>query len=250
MTSKTVEVPTPDGAADAFVAFPEGGGSHPGVLFYMDAIGLRPVLHEMAERLAGHGYYVLVPNVFYRHGPAPVLEVPDLRSAEAREAFVGRVMPLVNAHTPERAVRDAAAYLDFLTAQPEVRPGPVGVTGYCMGGVLAVRTAAARPGQVAAAAAFHPGPLVTDGPDGPHRLAPRITAELHVGHAAHDDSARPEILGELDRSLDAAGIRYTDEVYPDTVHGFTMSDTAAFSPAASERHWDRLLDLFGRNLSP
>ncbi|WP_158890125.1 dienelactone hydrolase family protein [Amycolatopsis anabasis] len=250
MPTTMVEVPTPDGTADAFAAFPDGGGPHPGVLFYMDAIGLRPVLYEMAEKLAGHGYYVLLPNVFYRHGPAPVVEVGDLSTAAGREAFFGRLAPLFAELTVERAVRDAAAYLDFLAARPEVRPGPVGVTGYCLGGVLAVRTAAVRPEQVAAVASFHPGPLVTDEPDSPHKLAPRLTAELYFGLAEHDDHMPPESISRLNKAMDAAGVRRTSEVYPDTVHGFTMSDTAAFDAAGLERHWDGLLGLFSRALPP
>ncbi|MFD9904651.1 dienelactone hydrolase family protein [Streptomyces sp. NPDC059063] len=250
MPTRTVAIPTPDGTADAFVAVPEGAGDHPAVLLYMDAFGLRPVIEEMAERLAANGYYVLAPNVLYRHGKAPVIELPDLTVPEEREAFFARFMPLLEAHTPRRAAVDAEAYLAFLAEQPEVRSGPIGVTGYCMGGVLAVRAAAAHPERVAAAAAFHPGPLVTDAPDSPHRLVPHLAAELHVGLAEQDDSMPPEAIAELTRALDAAGVRHTSEIYPDTVHGFTMSDTAAFSPTARDRHWDRLLSLFARTLKP
>ncbi|MGW2598830.1 dienelactone hydrolase family protein [Streptomyces klenkii] len=246
MLTKTAEIPTPDGTADAYVAVPDGDGSHPGVLLYMDAFGLRPVIHEMARKLAGHGYYVLAPNVFYRRGPAPVLGVPDLSSPEARQEFFARLMPMVDELTAERTARDADAYLGFLATQPEVRPGPVALTGYCMGAVLAFRTTAAHPDRVAAAACFHPGPLVTDTPDSPHLLAPRLTAELHFGLAERDDSMPTDAVTELNAALDAAGVRHTSEIYPGTVHGFTMSDTAAFDPAGLERHWDRLLSLLDR----
>ncbi|MEV5240416.1 dienelactone hydrolase family protein [Streptomyces cinnamoneus] len=249
MPSRMLDVPTPDGTADAFLAVPDGGGSHPGVLLYMDAIGLRPMLREMAEQLAAHGYCVLVPNVFYRNGRPPVVELPDLLDAENRAAFVARIMPLLDEHTPQRALSDAQAYLDFLTARPEVRPGPVGAVGYCMGAALALRTAATHPGQVAAVAGFHPGSLATDAPDSPHLLAPKVTAEVHFGIAEHDESMPPEAVARLSAALDEAGVRNSCEVYPGTLHGFTMADTAVFNQAGLDRHWDRLLNLLGRTLS-
>ncbi|MCP3766047.1 MULTISPECIES: dienelactone hydrolase family protein [unclassified Streptomyces] len=242
MPTKTLRIPTADGQADAFAAFPDRGEQHPGILMYSDGFGIRPVLREMARELAGHGYYVLVPNLFYRHGPAPVIELPEHIGEKARSSVFARLMPLIEAHTPERVLRDADAYLRFLTTQPEVGAGPVAVTGYCIGGLLAVRTAAAHPGQVAAVAGFH-GPVGADGPD----LLSRLTAQVHLGHAEGDMT--PETFGELNRALDAAGVGYTSEIYPGTLHGFTMSDTDAFDPAALQRHWDRLLPLLGRTLA-
>ncbi|MFE0905944.1 dienelactone hydrolase family protein [Streptomyces rochei] len=242
MPTKTLQIPTADGQADAFAAFPDHGEQHPGVLMYADGFGIRPVLREMARELAGHGYYVLVPNLFYRHGPAPVIELPEHIGEEARPAVFAQLMPLIEAHTPERVLSDADAYLRFLTAQPEVSAGPVAVTGYCIGGLLATRTAAAHPGQVAALAAFH-GPVGVDGPDSLSKL----TADVHFGHAESD--LTPEALGELNKALDAAGVGYTSEIYSGTVHGFTMSDTDAFNPAALQLHWDRLLPLLGRTLT-
>ncbi|MEU2925849.1 dienelactone hydrolase family protein [Streptomyces sp. NPDC007251] len=241
MPTKSLHISTADGQADAFAAFPDGGGRHPGVLMYADGFGVRPVLRQMAQELAGHGYYVLVPNLFYRHGPAPVIELPEHIAEEARPQVMAQLMPLIEAHTAERVLRDADAYLRFLTTQPEAGPGPVAVTGYCIGGLLAVRTAAAHPGQVAAVAAFH-GPVGADGPD----LLSKLTAEVHFGHAEGD--LTPEALGELNQALDAAGVGYTSEIYPGTTHGFTMSDTDAFNPAALQRHWDRLLSLLDRTL--
>ncbi|GAA0395301.1 dienelactone hydrolase family protein [Streptomyces luteireticuli] len=242
MPTTMLQIPTADGEADAFAAFPDGGGRHPGVLMYADGFGIRPVLREMARELAGHGYYVLVPNLFYRHGPAPVIELPEYIGEEARPAVFAQLMPLIETHTTERVLSDAEAYLKFLTAQPEVSAGPVAVTGYCIGGLLATRTAAAHPGRVAALAAFH-GPVGVDGPDSLSKL----TAEVHFGHAEND--LTPETLGGLNQALDAAGVGYTSEIYPGTVHGFTMSDTDAFNPAALQRHWDRLLPLLGRTLA-
>ncbi|MEU3839300.1 dienelactone hydrolase family protein [Streptomyces sp. NPDC028635] len=236
MPTKTLRIPTPDGQADAFAAFPEGGGRHPGVLMYADGFGIRPVLREMARELAGHGYYVLVPNSYYRHGPAPLIELPEYIGEEARPAVFAQLMPLIEAHTAERVLSDADAYLRFLTTRPEVGTGPVAVTGYCIGGLYAMRTAAAHPEQVAAVAAFH-APVGADGVG----LFSRLTARVHLGHAEGDMT--PEALGELNQALDAAGVGYTSEIYPGTVHGFTMSDTDAFSACGLKRHWERLLPL-------
>ncbi|MEU2588529.1 dienelactone hydrolase family protein [Streptomyces avermitilis] len=246
MPTKMLHIPTADGQADAFAAFPDRGERHPGVLMYADGFGIRPALREMARELAGHGYYVLVPNLFYRHGPAPVIELPEHIGEEARPAVLAQLMPLIEAHTAERVLSDADAYLRFLTTQPEAGAGPVAVTGYCIGGLLAMRTAAAHPGQVAAVAAFH-GPVGADGPDGLHRLLSTLTAQVYLGHAETDMT--PEALGELNQALDAAGVGYTSEIYPGTVHGFTMADTDAFNAAALQRHWDRLLPLLGRTLA-
>ncbi|MCC0094389.1 dienelactone hydrolase family protein [Streptomyces flavotricini] len=245
--TSTLQIPTMDGQADAFAAFPGDGERHPGVLLYMDAFGLRPELEAKARELAGHGYYVLVPNVYYRHRPAPVIELPEHITAEDRPALFGRLMPLIEAHTTERALRDADAYLRFLTAQPEVGAGPVAAIGYCMGAVLAMRTATAHPDRVAAVAGFHPAPLVTDAPDSAHRLVPKLTAEVHLGLAEND--MRPEAVDELSRALDAAGVGHAIELYAGTVHGFTMSDTAAFDASALQRHWERLLPLLSRTLT-
>jgi carboxymethylenebutenolidase len=242
MPSKMLHIPTADGQADAFAAFPDGGERHPGVLMYADGFGIRPVLREMARELAGHGYYVLVPNLFYRHGPAPVIELPEHIGEVDRPAVFAQLMPLIEAHTAERVLSDAVAYLRFLAAQPEASAGPVAVTGYCLGGLLAMRTAAAHPGQVAAVAAFH-APVGADGPDSLSRL----TAQVHLGHAEGDMT--PEALGELNQALDASGASYTSEIHPGTIHGFTMSDTDAFNSAALQRHWDRLLPLLDRALA-
>lgn len=242
MPTKTLQIPTADGHADAFAAFPDGGGRHPGVLMYADGFGIRPVLRDMARELAGHGYYVLVPHLLYRHGPAPVVELPAHIGEGDRPAVFARLMPLIEAHTAERVLSDADAYLGFLAAQPEVGAGPVAVTGYCIGGLYAVRTAAAHPGQVAAVAAFH-GPVGVDGPD----LFSRITAQVHLGHAEGD--VTPEAFDGLNQVLDAAGVDHTSEIYPGTVHGFTMSDTDAFSASGLKRHWDRLIPLLDRTLA-
>ncbi|MEV0495368.1 dienelactone hydrolase family protein [Streptomyces atratus] len=243
-----VNIPTPDGVADAYLAHPDDGGRHAAVLLYMDAFGLRPHLKKMADRLAGAGYTVLVPNVFYRHGRAPVVELPDFIDPAQRPELFQRIVPLVRSLTPEPAMRDADAYLRWLAACPQVTDGPVGITGYCMGAALALRTAGTYPDRVAAIAGFHGGHLAPDTPDSPHVLADRITAEVYFGHADQDQAMPPEQIDRLEKALTAAGVRHHGEVYPGTHHGYTQADTAAYNPDAAERHWTALLDLLARTL--
>ncbi len=244
----TVDIPTADGTADAFLAAPEGNGRHPGVLLYMDAFGPRPRLEEMAAHIAAHGYVVLVPHVFYRQGRAPLIDTAALMNPEARGRLFETLSPWMRELTPERAMSDADAYLDFLAAHDQVDEGPVGTIGYCMGGALALRTAAHRPERVAAAAAFHPARLATDAPDSPHLLVDRLRAEVYVASADRDKGMPPEQQERLDAALTEAGVTHACEQYDGATHGFTMSDTAVYDEAATERHWQALLPLLERTL--
>ncbi|WP_327312230.1 dienelactone hydrolase family protein [Streptomyces sp. NBC_01235] len=241
-----VDIPTEDGIADAYLAHPGDETPRPGVLLYQDAFGLRPHLKAMADRLAGAGYAVLVPNVFYRHGRAPVVELPEFIDPVARPEIFGSLMPFVQSLTNDLAVRDAAAYLRWLEESPLVADGPVALTGYCMGARLALLTAGAHPERVAAAAGFHGARLATDAPDSPHLVAGRVTAELYFGHADNDHSMPPEQIQLLEDTLTAAGVRHTCEVYEGAHHGYTQADTSAYGEEAAERHWAALLDLLKR----
>ena len=245
MTS-TVEITTPDGVADAYLARP-GDRPSPGVLFIMDAFGLRPTIGEMLDRIAADGYVVLAPNVFYRAGPAPVLAPPDLTDPEQRAGFFQLLRPLIDQLTPERLASDGTAYLDYLAAV--AAPGPVAITGYCMGARLGWRLAAANPDRVAALAGFHAGGLVTDAPDSPHRSAADLSAELYFGFADQDPSMTAEQIATLERTLDQAGGHYRSEVYAGAQHGYTMADTAAYDEAARERHFRELKAILGRALA-
>ncbi|MER5689894.1 dienelactone hydrolase family protein [Streptomyces sp. NPDC002205] len=244
----SVDIPTQDGVADAYLTHPDNSSPHPAVLLYMDAFGLRPHLKKMADRLARAGYTVLAPNVFYRHGRAPVVELPDVIDPVRRPEIFERLGPIMNSLTPDLAMRDADAYLRWLTACPLTTDGPVGITGYCMGARLALRTAGTYPERVAAVAGFHGGRLATDSPDSPHLLADRITAELYFGHADQDPSLPPEQVNRLDEALTAAGVRHHSEIYPGAHHGFTQADTAAYDSTADKRHWTALLALLDRAL--
>jgi carboxymethylenebutenolidase len=241
----TVDITTPDGVADAYLVRPEGR-SRPEVLLIMDAYGLRPVIEEMADRIAGDGYVVLAPNVFYRAGRSPVAPMPDLTDADQRTRFFERIRPLMEQLTPERLAADGGAYLDYLAEVAS--PGLVAITGYCMGGRVGWRIAAAHPDRVAALAAFHPGGLVTDAPESPHRSAADLKAELYFGFADQDPSMTAEQIATLERTLDDVGARYRAEVYEGAQHGYTMSDTPAYDDAASERHFLELRALLERTL--
>lgn len=244
----TIDVPTDDGTADAILAAPVAKGPYPGVLLYMDAFGLRPRLQEMAERLAGDGYVVLVPNVFYRSGRAPLIDLDGLADPENRGSLFAALRPMMQALTPDRVMRDADAYLACLTGDDRTG-ATVGTTGYCMGGALSLRTAARSPATVLAAASFHGARLATDDAASPHLLADQIRAEVYVAHADHDKSMPPDQQRRLEDALTTAGVRHRTELYDGAPHGFTMSDTPAYDEAATERHWKNLLDLFGRNLT-
>ncbi|WP_328656040.1 dienelactone hydrolase family protein [Streptomyces sp. NBC_00334] len=243
-----VDVPTEDGTADAYLTHPDDGKPHPAVLFYMDAFGLRPRLREMADRLAGAGYTVLVPNVFYRSGRAPVVELPGFIDPEARPEIFQHLGPIMKSLTPDRAVRDAGAYLEWLARTPAAADGPVAVTGYCMGAALALRTAGAYPDRVAAVAGFHGGNLATEGPQSPHLVAEGITAEAYFGHADHDPGMPAAQQERLEAALTAAGVTHHCEVYAGARHGYTQADTSAYDEKATERHWEALLALLGRTM--
>ena len=245
MKGSPVEVNAPDGTADAYLARPDHA-PHPGILFIMDAYGLRPTIEEMADRIAADGYVVLAPNVFYRAGRSPVLPLPDPTDPDQRRSFFQAVRPFIEQLTPERIVADGAAYLDYL--REVASPGPVAITGYCMGGRAAWRIAAAYPDRVAALAAFHAGGLATDAPESPHRSAGRLKAELYFGFADQDPSMTAEQIATLERTLQQVGARYRSEVYEGARHGYTMADGAVYDEAAGERHFRELRYLLDRTL--
>ena len=241
-----VDVSTADGTADSYLTHPAEGGPHPAVLLYMDAFGLRPQLRRMADRLAGAGYTVLVPNVFYRNGRAPVVELPEFIDPSARPDLFQQLGPAFQELTPERAMRDADHYLRWLADCPAAAGGPVALTGYCMGAALALRTAGAYPDRVAATAGFHGAHLATDDPQSPHLVAGAITAEVYFAHADQDQGMPAEQQKRLAAALTAAGVRHRCEVYAGAHHGYTQADTTAYDAEATERHWAALLDLLRR----
>ena len=240
-----IDVPTPDGVADCYLTNPVDERTHPGVLFMIDAIGLRPRIEEMADRIAAEGYVVLAPNVFYRGGRAPLWETPVLDDPESRGRFFQSLGPLMGALTPAAIASDGGAYLDKLG---ELTDGPVGITGYCFGGWLGWTIAATYPERVAALGGFHTGRMVTDEPDSAHLLAPRVRAEVYWGHADQDQSMTARSIATLDQAMDDAGVRHRTELYDGAQHGYTMSDMGAYDEAAAERHFAALFALLERTL--
>ncbi len=241
----TIEIPTPGGVAEAHLARPDDR-VHPGVLLYMDAIGLRPRIAEMADRIASWGYVVLAPNVFHRDGRvAELAPSADLTVPANRDAFFAGAMGRVRGLTRELSDPDARIWVAALL---EHARAPVGVVGYCMGARLAVRTAGLLPDTVAAVGGFHGGGLVTDDPGSPHRMIAGSRAAYCFGHADHDRSMPPEAVATLGATLAAAGVEHTNVVYTGATHGFTMADTAAYDEASTERHFLALAELFGRTL--
>jgi carboxymethylenebutenolidase len=241
-----VAIPTPDGEARAFFFQRQGAGPWPAVIFYMDAPAIRPALFEMCERLAGHGYAVLLPDMFWRAGPYEPIDIKAVFGDEAaRRAIFGKLMGSTD---PERAMRDTGAFLGWLAARPEVKGGKIGVTGYCMGAGIALRAAGTYPERIAAAGGFHGGRLATDEPDSPHRLAPKIKAKVYVGGADEDAGFPPEQADRLREALTAAGVENTVEIYSGARHGYAPPDMPVYNEAAAERHWRELLKLLSETL--
>ncbi len=236
-----IEIALPDGTAEAYLT-----GSGPGVLFFIDAIGLRPQIAQMADRIAGAGYTVLAPNTLYRSGTAEETSPDgDLTAPGAREAFFEQVGPRLGALTPGAMRSDIPHYLAALREQ--CTGDEVGVVGYCMGARLAMRAANLDPGVVAAAC-FHGGGLVTDDPDSPHAGLPGARAEFVLGHADQDRSMTPEAVERLGQALAEAGLTATNEIYPGSPHGYTMNDTSTYDEAGAERSFGELRALLGRTL--
>jgi carboxymethylenebutenolidase len=239
-----VEIKTPDGTCDAAFVHPKSG-SHPGVLIWPDAFGLRPAMRDFAKRLAADGYSVLVPNPFYRVSKAPFTDASNFNFGNAADmAKLRPLMASVNAAgNPEK---DATAYVAFLDSRKEVNKAKkIGTQGYCMGGPLVVRTAAAVPDRIGAGASFHGGGLVTDKPDSPHLLAPKIKARMYFGIASNDDSRQPDAKDKLKEAFPAAEI----EVYS-SLHGWCVPDmplqngSPIYNKPDAERAWAKLLELY------
>lgn len=244
MPTITDQIPTPDGRCPVMLAVPEGDGPWPGVVMYPDAGGARPAIAGMASRLAGLGYAVLVPDVYYREGDwAPF----DMAGVFADEAERRRLFAMMKAVTPSVMESDARVFSDYLAGRPEVAGERFGLTGYCMGGRTSLVVAGRVAHRVAAALSFHGGGLVSDDPDSPHLLADRIEAAVYIGAAENDPTYTPAQSEILDSALTAAGVEHVIEWYP-AAHGFAVPDNAPYDPAAAERHWQATEDFLAAHL--
>ena len=241
VTGQDVTVRTPDGEADCYFTHP-ATGQHAGVIVWPDILGLRPAHRTMGDRLAGSGYAVLVANPYYRQARAPVVpEGASFRDAATRET----VMPLYQSLSPQGNVTDAKAFVEFLDAQPAVDTArKIGTTGYCMGGPMTMRTAAAVPDRIGAGASFHGGGLATDDDSSPHLLVPDMRASFLFAIAENDDERDPDAKVKLREAFDAANLNAEIEVYAGALHGWCPPDSAVYHEEQAERAWARLLVLF------
>jgi len=240
MQKKNLRIKTADGTAQAGLF---GAGAKAGVILYMDAFGPRPALDEMAERLAGEGYAVLVPDLFYRNAPYGPF---DAKTAFAQEKSKQALMAIVGGTTQAMTIRDSGAFLDALFAEGVT--GPIGTVGYCMGGARALNAAAGYPERIKAAASFHGGNLASDAPDSPHRRAGDIKARVYVGTAGVDRSFPPEQSARLAEALRAAEVDHILENYVGMAHGWCVPDHGVFDAAGAKRHWKRLTAFFAETL--
>ncbi len=245
MTHTTISIKTDDGSAPAHVFRPESVGPHPAALIFMDGIGMRPALYSIGERLAAHGYHALMPDMFYRMGPYEAPNAVALFSnPEAGKAWWGKVVAVASA---DAMMRDTRAYLAHFQAQSDVIQGKVGVTGYCMGGRLAIVAAETYPDVVVAAAAYHPGGLVVDAPDSPHKHVDKIKGQIFVGAAKEDAHMNADQQQTLRDAFAAAHV-VAEVVQFNAKHGWVPGDTPIHDAAETEHHYETLFALFDRML--
>jgi carboxymethylenebutenolidase len=242
MIEKELDIPTADGAMNTFIVHPDEGGPHPVVLFYMDAHGWRDELRDMARRLASVGYYVVLPNLYYRRSRDFWLKA---RTPEA----MAPMFELMHSLSNPLMVRDTEAMIRFVDAQPEANAGRIGATGYCMSGPFVFAAAAAFPQRIQAIAAFHPAQMVTQEEDSPHRITDRIRCETYIACAETDKWAPPETIARLEEAMKDGRMRYRLEWYPGAEHGFVFPRREGiYHRPSAERHWERLFALFDRTL--
>jgi carboxymethylenebutenolidase len=255
--AKDVVIATADGSCDAAFFHP-AAGRHPGVLIWTDAFGLRPTFRDLGRRLAAQGYAVLVPNPFYRLAKAPVYTEAEVTAFDFQNpAHMAKLKQFVGSPSAAGAAEaDAKAFTAFLDAQPQVNPArKLGTQGYCMGGPLVLRSAAAVADRIGAGASFHGGGLVTDKPDSPHLLAPKIKARLYIAIASSDDQRQPDAKDKLREAFAAAKVNAEIEVYAAARHGWCVADMPLqngqpiYSKADAERAWSKLTGLYQTSLA-
>lgn len=243
MPKKDIAIATPEGTCRAGLFSPTGQDTKAGVILYMDIYGVRPALHSMAERLAGEGYWVLVPDLYYRQGEFPPF---DAKTAMVQEDTARQLRGLMGQTSQAMTQKDGESFIKALTDAGAT--GRIGTTGYCMGGPRALNAAAAYPDRIAAAASFHGGNLAADAPDSPHRNAASIKARVYVGCAGVDGSFPPEQSAILAETLRTAKVDHIIENYADMAHGWAVPDNRVFNEAGAERHWNRLTTLYRETL--
>jgi carboxymethylenebutenolidase len=246
MPRAEVTIKTRDGNCPASVFTPANGkGPWPAVIFYMDGLGIRPVMWEMGQHLADGGYLVLQPDLYYRFGSYPP-KVPS--EILGKPEGMQELMKWVNSLDRDRKVSDSAAFIEFLSSRPDVKGTKFGSTGYCMGGNASLTAAGAFPGRFAAVASFHGGNLAADKPDSPHQFVKNITGRVYAAGAIEDASFPEEQKVRLEKALTDAGVSHVVETYAGARHGFAVPDLPVFDKAAADRHWTALFKLFQETL--
>ncbi|MFZ5676948.1 MAG: dienelactone hydrolase family protein [Pseudomonadota bacterium] len=240
-----IDIKTRDGTCPSYAYRPDGAGPWPAVLVFMDGVGIRPAMLEIGERLSRYGYFVLLPDLYYRSGPyAPMNPHTVFTVPEERKVLMEKYFSLA---TPANIMSDTGAFLDYLAHEPDVKKGRIATTGYCLGGLLSLTAAGTYPDRIAAAASYHGGRLATDAPDSPHLLAPRIEARIYVAGAIEDGSFPDDMKARLDKALTEAGVDHLVETYP-ARHGWVLTDTPVYDEASAERHWRTLTQLLAETL--
>jgi carboxymethylenebutenolidase len=245
MIERAIEIASPDGTIDGYLYSEPDSAPRPGVIRLIDIGGIREANRAEARRLAEQGFSVLLPNVFYRSGRAPLFTSPFVFGEEKTMKRLGE---LATPLTPAAYERDASIYVDYLASQPSVRAGSFGVVGYCFTGGFALRIAAARPDKIALAASFHGGRLWGDTETSPHRVLPQVKARLYFGHATKDNSMPQDAIDKLNAALQAWGGRYESVVYEGALHGWTHADSAVYNKEQAERAFAKLTELLRREL--
>jgi len=245
MIEQTTDIPTQDGAVETFICHPERGGPHPAVFLLMDAPGIREELRDMARRLATVGYYVLLPNLYYRAGRDTIYGPDVLVKGSAEQA---RMRAVRTKMTIPPVMNDIAAMLRFIDTQPAAKPGPVDAHGYCMSGPYALAAAARYPDRVAAAASFYGTWLVSENEESPHLNLGKAKGELYIACAEHDELAPLPMVAELKALLEKSGNPGELEIYPEVHHGFAFPQRWCYDKPAAERHWERLIALYRRRV--
>jgi carboxymethylenebutenolidase len=240
-----ISIKTRDGICPSYVYRPAAGGPWPAVLVFMDGLGIRPAMLEIGERLAPHGYFVLLPDLFYRSGPYEPMDPHKVFSDPAQRKIL--MEKFFAPSTPANIMSDTRAYLDYLAAQPDVKPGGIGTTGYCMGGLMSLTAAGTYPDRILATASYHGGRLATDAPDSPHLLAAKIKSRVYIAGAIEDQGFPDAMKERLEKALTDAGVDHKIETYQ-ARHGWVFRDTPVYDAAASERHWQTMLALFAATL--
>src|SRR5579863_7886908 len=240
-----IELATKDGTCPSYVYRAAGSGPWPAVLVFMDGLGIRPAMLELGDRLATYGYFVLLPDLYYRSGAYEPMDAKAMFSDPAkRKVLMEKFLSLA---TPHNIMSDTAAFLDYLAQQPGVTPGRVGTTGYCMGGLMSLTAAGTFPDRIVATASYHGGRLATDAPNSPHLLAPKIKSRVYVAGAIEDPSFPDDMKARLEDALSKAGVDHTIETYQ-AKHGWVFRDFPVYDAAAAERHWETMVALFDAKL--